>query len=234
MSKRTVEVELSTSGLGPDGKPQRVPLFVGGDGAVAVAPPWRRERDPGRQAPGGVGEAEQQRRLRVQDPVDLAEHPAQVGHAGQFQHRQHDVDRVGPDRGQFREVALVHLERQTGIGAVAPGGGEQGCIRFEADHLGPGPRHLDDDVPSTRSEQHHASAGEWTEQPNGPLVGPARPVPHDVVAHGWGRHPGRDRRPIVRRSAGSARVCRVARCHDRDDTASPFARRRSPVRPGTL
>ena len=39
MSKRTVEVELSTSGLGPDGKPQRVPLFVGGDGAVAVAPP---------------------------------------------------------------------------------------------------------------------------------------------------------------------------------------------------
>ena len=40
-TKRTLEVELSTTGLSPDGKPQRVPLVVGGDGgAVALeAPP---------------------------------------------------------------------------------------------------------------------------------------------------------------------------------------------------
>ena len=38
-TKRTIEVELSTTGIGPDGKPQRVPLIAGTDGAVAVAPP---------------------------------------------------------------------------------------------------------------------------------------------------------------------------------------------------
>lgn len=41
MGKRTVEVELSTTGMGLDGKPQRVPLFVGGDpaGLAVAAPP---------------------------------------------------------------------------------------------------------------------------------------------------------------------------------------------------
>ena len=38
-TKRTVEVELSTTGMGPDGKPQRVPLFVGGDAMPMSAPP---------------------------------------------------------------------------------------------------------------------------------------------------------------------------------------------------
>jgi NADH-quinone oxidoreductase subunit D len=38
-TKRTIEVELSTTGIGPDGKPQRVPLIAGSDGAVAVALP---------------------------------------------------------------------------------------------------------------------------------------------------------------------------------------------------
>jgi NADH-quinone oxidoreductase subunit D len=37
---RTIEVELSTTGLGPDGKPRRVPLVVGDTGGLAVeAPP---------------------------------------------------------------------------------------------------------------------------------------------------------------------------------------------------
>ncbi len=39
-TKRTVEVELSTTGLDPQGRPQRVPLVMGGDSAVALeAPP---------------------------------------------------------------------------------------------------------------------------------------------------------------------------------------------------
>lgn len=39
-TKRTIEVELSTTGIGPDGKPQRVPLVASADGAVALqAPP---------------------------------------------------------------------------------------------------------------------------------------------------------------------------------------------------
>ncbi len=38
--KRTLEVELSTTGLGPDGRPRRVPLVVGGDaGGLALASP---------------------------------------------------------------------------------------------------------------------------------------------------------------------------------------------------
>ncbi|HVU63855.1 MAG TPA: NADH dehydrogenase (quinone) subunit D [Gemmatimonadaceae bacterium] len=38
--KRTLEVELSTTGMGPDGRPQRVPLVVGGDaGGLALAAP---------------------------------------------------------------------------------------------------------------------------------------------------------------------------------------------------
>ncbi len=36
---RTIEVELSTTGLGPDGKPRRVPLVVGEAGDLTVAPP---------------------------------------------------------------------------------------------------------------------------------------------------------------------------------------------------
>ena len=39
-TKRTVEVELATSGLDAQGRPTRVPLAVDGDGApVAVAEP---------------------------------------------------------------------------------------------------------------------------------------------------------------------------------------------------
>ncbi len=36
---RTIEVELSTTGLGPDGKPRRVPLVVGEAGDLTVAAP---------------------------------------------------------------------------------------------------------------------------------------------------------------------------------------------------
>src|SRR5512133_2610979 len=39
-TKRTVEVELSTTGLGPDGRPQRIPLVTGDMGGLALqAPP---------------------------------------------------------------------------------------------------------------------------------------------------------------------------------------------------
>ena len=38
-TKRTIEVELSTSGLDPHGRPQRVPLHVGGDAVALQAPP---------------------------------------------------------------------------------------------------------------------------------------------------------------------------------------------------
>jgi len=37
--KRTVEVELSTTGLDAQGRPQRVPLVTSESGNVAVAPP---------------------------------------------------------------------------------------------------------------------------------------------------------------------------------------------------
>ena len=37
MSKRTVEVELSTSGLDAQGRPQRVPLVTDDGGAVGAA-----------------------------------------------------------------------------------------------------------------------------------------------------------------------------------------------------
>src|SRR5258708_24816518 len=37
--KRTVEVELSTTGLDAQGRPQRVPLVTGESGGVAIAPP---------------------------------------------------------------------------------------------------------------------------------------------------------------------------------------------------
>lgn len=44
--KRTLEVELSTTGMGPDGRPQRVPLVVGGDaGGLALAAPPAAEPD---------------------------------------------------------------------------------------------------------------------------------------------------------------------------------------------
>ena len=36
-TKRTIEVELSTSGLNKEGRPQRVPLVTGGDTGVALA-----------------------------------------------------------------------------------------------------------------------------------------------------------------------------------------------------
>jgi NADH-quinone oxidoreductase subunit D len=39
-TKRTIEVELATTGLDPQGRPQRIPLVMGGDSAVALeAPP---------------------------------------------------------------------------------------------------------------------------------------------------------------------------------------------------
>lgn len=38
-TKRTIEVELSTTGLGPDGRPQRIPLVSGDTGGLAVAAP---------------------------------------------------------------------------------------------------------------------------------------------------------------------------------------------------
>jgi NADH-quinone oxidoreductase subunit D len=43
--KRTVEVELSTTGLGPDGRPRRVPLVTDGSTAVALEPPAGIEPD---------------------------------------------------------------------------------------------------------------------------------------------------------------------------------------------
>lgn len=44
--KRTLEVELSTTGMGPDGRPQRVPLVVGGDaGGLALDAPPMAEPD---------------------------------------------------------------------------------------------------------------------------------------------------------------------------------------------
>jgi NADH-quinone oxidoreductase subunit D len=43
--KRTVEVELSTTGMGPDGKPRRVPLVTDGGTAVALEPPAGIEPD---------------------------------------------------------------------------------------------------------------------------------------------------------------------------------------------
>jgi NADH-quinone oxidoreductase subunit D len=42
---RTIEVELSTTGLGPDGKPRRVPLVVGETGDLTVAAPPSLEPD---------------------------------------------------------------------------------------------------------------------------------------------------------------------------------------------
>ena len=42
---RTIEVELSTTGLGLDGKPRRVPLVVGETGDLTVAPPPSLEPD---------------------------------------------------------------------------------------------------------------------------------------------------------------------------------------------
>ena len=38
-TKKTIEVELSTSGLDAHGRPQRVPLHVGGDAVALLAPP---------------------------------------------------------------------------------------------------------------------------------------------------------------------------------------------------
>ncbi|HUQ98521.1 MAG TPA: hypothetical protein VM166_03640, partial [Gemmatimonadaceae bacterium] len=46
MSKRTIEVELSTTGFDSLGRPQRVPLVTNdGGAAVAVAPPLSLEPD---------------------------------------------------------------------------------------------------------------------------------------------------------------------------------------------
>ncbi len=44
-TKRTIEVELSTSGMNKEGKPQRVPLVTGGDSSVALAEPPSLELD---------------------------------------------------------------------------------------------------------------------------------------------------------------------------------------------
>jgi NADH-quinone oxidoreductase subunit D len=44
-TKRTIEVELSTSGLNKEGRPQRVPLVTGGDTGVALAEPPSLELD---------------------------------------------------------------------------------------------------------------------------------------------------------------------------------------------
>ncbi len=44
-TKRTIEVELSTSGLGHDGRPQRIPLVVGDSGGVALQAPPALEPD---------------------------------------------------------------------------------------------------------------------------------------------------------------------------------------------
>ena len=57
----------------------------------------------------------------MQHPVDLAEEPVQVVHAGQGEHAERAVERVGPHEGQLGQVALVQLDLDLGRVGRGPG-----------------------------------------------------------------------------------------------------------------
>ena len=62
------------------------------------------------QRVGRVWQGEHERVLGAQHAVDLPEDAVDVVHGRQTPHRQHGVDRVGPDEGQLGERCVVQLD----------------------------------------------------------------------------------------------------------------------------
>ncbi len=73
-----------------------------------------------------MGHGQHEVALGVQDPVDLAEEPVEVVDAGQREHAQRAVERVGAHEGQLGQVALVQLDLDLGLVDGRPGGLDAG------------------------------------------------------------------------------------------------------------
>ena len=105
--------------------------------AMAVVGPRQGQVGTGLDGTRWMGKAEDQRRFRVQYPVNLSEDPAEVGYPGELEHRHHDIYRVGSHRGELGEIPLIHLKVQARFGAGASSLGQKCFVGLDADDLCP-------------------------------------------------------------------------------------------------
>ena len=130
-----------------------------------------------------VGHRQHERVLRLEHPVDLAEHPVEVVHRCEAPRREDRVDRVGADEGQLGEGRVVELHLHVLALTGGTGIGHLVGRLVDADHLGTVLGQRDGVVAGTAAEVEDPRAVHVPEQLE-------RVLPRDVGT--VGDHVGRE------------------------------------------
>ena len=186
-------------------------------------------------AVGRVGYGEHEVALRMQHAVHLAEDAVDVVDAGQREHAEGGVERVGPHERQLGQIALVQLDLDLGLVGGRPGRLDAGQGRVDADDPGALPGEGDQLGARADPEDEDPPAVDVAEQPELGLGGDVGPVPDGVGGLvGQPRVGGRQRRGrLVGRVGRRGQVAggRVTRA-DVARTGEAIGHGRSLARPG--
>ena len=115
-----------------------------------------------------------------QHPVDLAQHPIDVGDPAQLEGGQGDIDGISPHEGQLGKVALMEFDPDLmGLGEIT-GGLDVAQIVIDPDDMGALPGQCDHVVTPAGSQDEHASTLGVAEQTERTLVRDIGAVGHDI------------------------------------------------------